>query len=571
MTRKGAHTELLRLRELAVVFAEANPALAPLLGGPMADPDVERLLDAVAFQNGLLSRKLDVEFPELIRNLAYLVLPHYMRPVPASTILGFVPNPSLGRPVTVPAGAQLDSTPVDGTCCRFTTTRDLEVQPLELAAVVVTQKSTQGAEIRLSFKVCGLTLSQWRPRSIRLFLAGDHVVATDLYQLLSRHLRRIVISAPGSAAVTLPAECLHHAGYDETDVLAPYPLHAFPGYRLLNQYFNAPEKFLFVDLEGLEQWTERGDGDHFEVTLLLDGLSSGVPKFSRANFVLHAVPAANFFRHAADPIFIDHCANRYYLRPSGPDAKNHWIYSVDRVTGFMRQAGTERNYEPFELFGSDTSPKPVFLPVVEASPDQACYSVYLSVAFPHERLFFDGEALSIDLTCTNGVLPENLRIGDIRTPISGIPENLAARNITPVNPGVPPPGGAGLLCQLVTHLYLNHVTLGKTENLQTLLKLYLFRDNSGGGLTTANRKRLAGIEEVTVTHGESMVAGVPMRGSDIRLKVRRDHFAGPGDLYLFGCVLDRFLAEYSSINCYTRLTLEELLRGESRQWPMRKE
>jgi type VI secretion system protein ImpG len=561
---------LLRLRELAVAFAEANPALAPLLDGPMADPDVERLLDAVAFQNDLLSRKLDVEFPELIRNLAYLVLPHYMRPVPASTILGFVSNQSLGRAVTVPAGAQLDSTSVDGTCCRFTTTRNLEVQPLELSAVSVTEKSTHDAEIRLSFRMCGLTLSQWRPQGIRLFLAGDRGVATELYRLLGCHLRQIVLSASGSAPVILPAECLHHAGYDEIDVLAPYPLYAFPGYRLLSQYFNTPEKFLFFDLVGWEYWTERGDSDQFEVTFLLNGLSSGVPKFSRANFVLHAVPAANFFHHAADPISIDHCPSRYYLRPSGSDVKNQWIYSVDRVIGFMRQTGRERNYEPFELFASGTSRKPVFLAGVEPSPDQSCYSVYLSVAFPHESLFSAGETLSIDLTCTNGVLPENLRIGDIRTPISGIPENLAARNITPVNPGVPPPGGAGLLWQLATHIYLNHVTLGKTENLQTLLRLYLFRDNSGG-LTIANRKRIAGIEEVTVKLAESMVAGVSTRGSDIHLKVRQDHFAGPGDLYLFGCVLDRFLAEYSSINCYTRLTLEELLRGESRQWPMRQE
>jgi|AMWB02.1.fsa_nt_gi type VI protein secretion system component VasA len=29
------------------------------------------------------------------------------------------------------------------------------------------------------------------------------------------------------------------------------------------------------------------------------------------------------------------------------------------------------------------------------------------------------------------------------------------------------------------------------------------------------------------------------------------------------------LAEYSSVNCCTRLTLEELARGECRQWPVR--
>lgn len=55
------------------------------------------------------------------------------------------------------------------------------------------------------------------------------------------------------------------------------------------------------------------------------------------------------------------------------------------------------------------------------------------------------------------------------------------------------------------------------------------------------------------------------------MKVRGDHFVGAGDLYLFGCVLDRFQGEYSAINHFTRLTIEELRQGEIYQWPMRQE
>ncbi len=53
------------------------------------------------------------------------------------------------------------------------------------------------------------------------------------------------------------------------------------------------------------------------------------------------------------------------------------------------------------------------------------------------------------------------------------------------------------------------------------------------------------------------------------MAVRQDHFAGPGDLYLFGCVIDRFLAEYASINSYTKLVMNEVLKAESYQWPIR--
>ncbi len=571
MASKSFHTELPRLRELADRFAVANPALAPLLNGPMADPDVERLLDAVVFQNDLLSRKLSADFPELIRNLTHLVLPHYLRPVPASTIIGFTPAPAMGRSVMIPAGARIASIPVDGTCCQFRTACDLEIHPVDLVAAAVTQTSARAAEIRLSFQLQGVTLRQWRPGSVRLFLAGDRVTAGKLYKLLCQNLKRIVLSAPGTAGVNLPPGCLKPAGYDEFDILAPYPSHAFPGYRLLQEYFNAPERFLFFELSGFDRWRERGEGGQFTVSLQLDGLASELPKFGQANFVPNAVPAVNLFAHASDPISLDHRQSRYLIRPCGPDPDHHRIYSVDSVTGFTRSSGQERSYGAFELFGSGNPHDPVYNAGLEKSAVRDGYDAYISVAFPGGTELPHGETLSIELTCTNGKLPENLRIGDIRAAGTGIPAGVACRNITPVNPGLPPPLGKELLWRLTTHLHLNHATLGSAGHLCTLLKLYLFQDNGAGGHMAANAKRIAGIEEVTVTPGETAVAGVPVRGSHIRLKIRRDHFAGSGDLYLFGCVLDRFLAAYSALNCYTRLTIDEPLKGEAYHWPLRQE
>ena len=60
-----------------------------------------------------------------------------------------------------------------------------------------------------------------------------------------------------------------------------------------------------------------------------------------------------------------------------------------------------------------------------------------------------------------------------------------------------------------------------------------------------------------------------LRGREIALSLRRDHFAGPGDLFLFGSVLDRFLGGFASLNSFTRLTIREVLRGEEYPWPAR--
>jgi len=119
--------ELQNLGELAREFSKAHPAIAPMLSGPSSDPDVERLLEGVAFLTGLLHRKLDDEFPEIIHGLMDSIFPHYLRPIPSTSIVVFSPKPSLQESVTVPAGTSVASIPVEGIKCIFQTCFTTEV------------------------------------------------------------------------------------------------------------------------------------------------------------------------------------------------------------------------------------------------------------------------------------------------------------------------------------------------------------------------------------------------------------------------------------------------------------
>ena len=89
--------ELSYLKELGKEFSKAHPAVAPMLSGTSADPDVERLLEGVAFLTGLLRHKLDDEFPEIVHELIQLIWPHYLRPLPCATIVAFRPKPALKK------------------------------------------------------------------------------------------------------------------------------------------------------------------------------------------------------------------------------------------------------------------------------------------------------------------------------------------------------------------------------------------------------------------------------------------------------------------------------------------
>ena len=573
MDNRYFHAELDLLQELASEFALANPVLAPLLDGSRTDPDVERLLEAVAFQNALLRRKLDCDFPELVHSLAQLLLPHYLRPIPASTIIGFTPHAFEGQPSSIPAGTELAFAPIEGTRCRFRTIADLELHPLELIDASFAEPPGQPAKIRLSLALKDLPLRCWQPRALRLFLADDHAFASELYLLLSRHVSRVLLTpGGGSAAFMLPAGSLRPTGFADDEELLPYPLNAFPGYRMLQEYFSMPEKFLFFELAGWEQWQERGEGMHFSISFQLDNLPFRPQRVRRLSFALNAVPAINLFPHDADPISIDHRAGSYQIRPAGANPAHCQVFSVDRVTGYSRAAARERSYVPFEFFSCDSSTEPLYQTRLTQSIRHGGSDIQLGVAFPAGLPPPGTEVLSIALTCSNGSLPERLCIGDIAEPLSSLPDlvsAVSARSITPIKPGQPPPLGPGMLWRLTSHLYLNQLSLERVEHLRALLELYVFPGHGFGVHGAANLMRISGIEELYLTAGEERNPGLPMRGAEIRIKLRQDHFAGPGDIYLFGCVLDHFLGCYVSLQSYTRLVFHDTLSRRIFQWPTR--
>jgi type VI secretion system protein ImpG len=62
-------------------------------------------------------------------------------------------------------------------------------------------------------------------------------------------------------------------------------------------------------------------------------------------------------------------------------------------------------------------------------------------------------------------------------------------------------------------------------------------------------------------------AGVA-RGLEITLTFDDKAYEGSG-LFLFGAVLDRFLAEYAPINSFTQTVVRSIERGEVMRWPPR--
>jgi type VI secretion system protein ImpG len=285
---------------------------------------------------------------------------------------------------------------------------------------------------------------------------------------------------------------------------------------------------------------------------------------------LNVVPAINLFEHAADPINQEHRASDYRVIPEGRNRGHYLVYAVDHVTGYQQGIARERVYQPFGLHSHDGRAGALtYHTTLRAATIGRGNDVFLSVNYPPGDLPLP-ETLSIGVTCTNGALPESLKLGDVSQPTSTSPDRLQFGNIRPIRAAQEPPVGEALLWRLISHVSLNYLSLADARNLRTMLSIYVFGEHQEQGPECANRRRIAGIESVEATPETRLIGrGSVLRGQAIRIRCRQDHYAGIGDLYLFGCVLERFFGEYASVNSYTRVELEDAFSGVAFKWPAR--
>jgi len=561
--------ELANLRNLAKEFAEAHPALAPMLSGQSTDPDVERLLEGTAFLSGLIYEKLDNDFPEIIHGLIQLIFPHYLRPIPSATLIRFTPKRSLRETIVIEKGTAIDAVETEGTRCTFTTRYDMALSPLSVTAVHFSIQGDGEGALSIELLLEGMDAAAFQPGSLRFHLAGVYSEASRRYWMMFTRLRNVTLKTADGRAIALGKEAVRPVGFDEEEALIPFPARSFPGYRILQEYFILPEKFLFFDVTGLDQWRKRGAGSRFTLEFEFACLPQDLPPMQADHFQLFVTPALNLFQHHADPIVLDQKRAEYPIRAGGTQPQHYQIYALNKVTGFIQGTVKEREYLPFELFNPQVEATPVYAVHHRLSPMDNKAELHLSVAYPGGSAESTPETLSMDIMCTNGSLTEALRPGDVRLPTESSPELAEFTNVRAPTAPVQPPLGKNLLWRLLSHLFLNYLSVADAENLRSVLKLYIFTETKDRAALLSNTQRVEGIQELEVRASDRFVNGQLLRGQEINVRIDRQGFTGVGDLYLFGSVLDVFLGNYAAINAYTRLIVEDTSGKERMTWPIR--
>ncbi|NOU22230.1 MAG: type VI secretion system baseplate subunit TssF [Methyloglobulus sp.] len=605
--------ELQFIREMGMEFAQQHPNIAAGLdlgGTKCADPYVERLLEGFAFLTARIQLKMDAEFPRFTQHLLEMVYPHYLAPLPSMMVVQFKPDLKGGvteAGFVLPKHTRLlSTTDIKGRAkCEFRTAHELKLWPLQLteaaylplgAALRYTDSGIQGVKsaIRLRLEtVLDMPVNTLPIESLPIYLHGIGALPSQLYELILGHSVSVVIqpavqNPPWREKITNPVQPL---GFSQEDALLPYLSPSFNGYRLLQEYFALPERFLFFELINLQPALQRCNETAVEIVVLLNTAKPELEDLvNKDNFSLYCTPAINLFPKRADRIHLNHRSTEHQIIVDRTAQSDFEVHTVTEVAGYGSGASMERIFLPFYTNRQETNPtdkvayytarRDVSLAtgIGSAGKLKAPYlgsevlvSLVDSSATPFRS---DLKQLGVNTLCTNRDLPMLLLLGEGTTDFTleiSAPVDAVRCLAGPTDPK-PSHAEGQHAWRLLSHLSLNYLSLidhddsQGADGLRDLLRLYadysdpVFTKQVDGLLNAESRPVVL---RVPVTG--PMCFG---RGLEITLTFDESAFAGIG-CFLLAAVLERFISKYVSINSFTQVVVKTRERGEIMRWPVR--
>ena len=599
--------ELRHLREMGAEFAQAFPKIAARLGMEgleVTDPYVERLLEGFAFLAGRIQLKLDAEFPRFTQRLLEIIYPQFLAPTPSMLIARLDPDlsdPTLAQGPRVLRGSVLVSRAGKAgvTACEFRTAHELRLWPLELthaeyfthaadlplAGLPEWRRYRSGLRLRLR-ATAGLDFTKLELQNLALHFTGVEDIAYRLNELVCDATLGVLVqpATRGSGRFeVLDADCVGRVGFEDDEALLPPGLRGFEGYRLLQEYFAFPQRFLFFELQDIGPALRKVGGVEVEVLLLFNRADPALQQAVDANcLALNCVPAINLVERRCDRIHVGPETADYHVVPDRTRPQDFEVHSILDVQGYGVGVNSEWQFRPFySAFHTEPRSHAAYY-TVQREPrllsaqqqrdgPRSSYigtEVYVSVVDAQEAPFSaDLRQLGVRALCTHRDLPVLMPTGqaggdlklDAPAPLREVKVVRGpSRPLSALREG-------NVAWKLINQLSLNHLSLIDTDAehgaaaLRQILRLYAATGDA------AAQRQVDGVRSVRMS---PVVRRLPMpgpitfgRGVAIDVEVDDLAFEG-GSAYLLGSVLERFVSRHVSINGFTQLRLRSVARGD---------
>lgn len=612
------NNELTYMRALAGEFAQQHPKIAARLGmkgTEIADPYVERLIEAFCFMSARMQIKIDAEFPKFVGRLLEVIYPNYVAPTPSISVAQIHPDPvegNLAKGFAVPRGTTFMGRKPEGekTRCRFRSSQDVMLYPLEIAAAKLTpippdvvgldshlspERQVRGA-LRLRLR----TTNAARIADLRgldrlpIYLPGDEQIASHLFELLHAAGIALVIGEPGQFGVPGKPQAVVteypvlHEGLGIGEGLLPLTWSKFHGHNLLHEYFACPSRFYFFTLNGLQEGFRRITDREVEVIVLLDQPTDRLASLVDASrFALFCTPVVNLFTRRTDQIEIPQ-GGETQLVPSKLEPMDYEVFAIDRVFGQKSADSKEIELRPlYQTLNNDEGNYGRYFSVRRErrlmSDSARRYGtrtpyigteVFVSLVDQQEAPYNEElRYLTVDAWVTNRDLPLLVPRNGVDD-LDGLDEDaiLSVGLIRPPSPPRPPYADREMAWRLIRQLNFNYLPFSDMDHreggqgLRDLLRLFVADDD------TDRQRQVEALIGVKTRPGNEMLPGngplVFGRGIKCRLTVDETGFSGVSP-FLLGLILEHYLARHVSMNSFTQTELHSMQRGLVARWPVR--
>ena len=624
--RDAYERELDILSERSAELAEEFPGRADRLGGVLReniDPTIAGLLEGTAFLAARVQLKLDEEFRGFTTELLEQIFPDALAPIPSCMIVQAPPTTKdSGDPIVrnYPRGTYLDANFRDSdtrVTCRFSLTSALKVMPLTISDLTYHDRTTSlgrlgqdphrdtRAGVQLDLQTThDLPLSSLAEDDLTFHLSGDMFRAIALYEQIHCNTLRLSLRwlQPNGDPVflRLRPDQIRQVGFSRDELLFDRQNGLFEGFAHLRDFFAFPRRFLGFRLIGLAEILKRIETDKMQLIFEFDRSDDDLARLTQKGDIrLNCAAAINLFEEGSNQIRLDDKRHEFVVTP---DSSPMTHYEVHRILKVHASFGTTNDRVPVEPLyalpegsGGQRSTyyytsrrKPRRMTMTERSHGtRSGYrgtETFVSIYEPPESIVGRrAHRLHLQTLCSNRHLPSALPLARSED-FHVVTDN--DMSLTCINGPTPPReamteteksgphrvGQGDVYWRLISYLSLNHFGLDDrydrdgAASLREVLTLFADLSDS---VIEAQIAGLVDLKVRPITRSLRRSEGYfPARGLEISVTFDETGFEGSG-IILLAAVLDRFFAEYVSINSCTQVVTISKQRGVIKRWPPR--
>ncbi|WCN08125.1 type VI secretion system baseplate subunit TssF [Marinomonas mediterranea] len=390
------------------------------------DPNISRLIDAMALLTAKTEKRIDEQLPDVLQDLFSVLYPGYLQIIPSYTpLMVELGDDPITERVVLPKGSQA-SLMVKEAECLFSLVEDLIIEPFIIKDIQAesapfnfpTPKTVRRAEsvvqITLNCSDPSVFFSQLDFTSSSLgkdkndhfdfYVRGFENSSRGLIDLLLLNTEAISLFDEQGNQVEIDTKRLVSRAADPSFNWLPNHGNHQIGFDLVREYFAYPDKAAYIRLEGLYKELSRFQSSTVTLNFFVQQLPVEYLRlFNRQVFLLNTTPAINLYPQRGEPMRYDFTKLSIPVVADTQANNELTVVSVEKVCEVLPTGEVELSpiYEGGYWF-DDSAPK---WQVRQFWDEKGRRLMDLSVSYGSEVTAQDAVVLSMSLKVCNGRLP----------------------------------------------------------------------------------------------------------------------------------------------------------------------